>query len=98
MILGTVGPFHSGLDYKEGWQFANQLRIPIVDEHYNEPPCWFCARLSRYERYHCQRSKVYVGEYAAHDTGRGPTLRSTLAEAAPLTSLERKGDVVPTAS
>ena len=41
---------------------------------------------------------MYVGEYAAHDEGRRTTLRSALAEAAYLTSLERNADVVPFAS
>ena len=41
---------------------------------------------------------VYAGEYAAHDTQRRNTLRSALAEAAYLTSLERNGDIVHLAS
>jgi alpha-L-arabinofuranosidase len=37
---------------------------------------------------------VFVSEYAAHDTGRRTTLRSALAEAAYMTSLERNSDIV----
>lgn len=97
-VIGTVGPFHSGDDFEEGWKIANGLKLPMVDEHYYERPEWFLSNLKRYETYDRARSKVYVGEYAAHDTGRTNTLRSALAEAAYLTSLERNGDVVRLAS
>jgi len=32
-VIGTVGPFHSGEDFDKGWKLANELKIPIVDEH-----------------------------------------------------------------
>jgi alpha-L-arabinofuranosidase len=54
--------------------------------------------LQRYDTYDRAKSKVYVGEYAAHDKDRVNTLRSALAEAAYLTSLERNADVVHLAS
>jgi alpha-L-arabinofuranosidase len=41
---------------------------------------------------------VYLGEYAAHEPDRKNTLRSALAEAAYMTTLERNGDVVRFAS
>ncbi|WP_423442711.1 alpha-L-arabinofuranosidase C-terminal domain-containing protein [Limisphaera sp. VF-2] len=97
-VIGTVGPSHSGPDYDAGWAFADELRLPMVDEHYYVPPRWFWENLMRYDRYDRQRSRVYLGEYAAHDAGRRNTLRSALAEAAYLTSLERNGDVVAMAS
>lgn len=97
-IIGTVGPFHSGEDYDAGWKIANEQNVAMVDEHYYEKPEWFWANLERYDAYDRARSKVYLGEYAAHDDHRRTTLRSALAEAAYLTSLERNGDVVALSS
>ncbi|MFL5746496.1 MAG: alpha-L-arabinofuranosidase C-terminal domain-containing protein, partial [Niastella sp.] len=93
-IIGTVGPFHSGEDYDLGWNFANEVKVEMVDEHYYEKPDWFVNNLTRYDKYSRANSKVYVGEYAAHDVKRRNTLRSALSEALYMTSLERNGDVV----
>lgn len=97
-IIGTVGPFHSGEDYDLGWNFANEIKVEMVDEHYYEKPEWFVSNLKRYDNYARTASKVYVGEYAAHDVKRRNTLRSALAEALYMTALERNGDVVRFAS
>jgi alpha-L-arabinofuranosidase len=97
-VIGTVGPFHDGDDYDWGWSIADELKLPMVDEHYYEKPEWFLANLNRYDSYDRGRSKVYLGEYAAHDVKKQPTLRSALAEAAYMTALERNGDVVRMAS
>ena len=97
-VVGTVGPFPDGEDFERGWNVADELGVPVVDEHYYKPPQWFWDNLHRYDRYDRTRSKVYVGEYAAHDDRRRSTLRSALAEAAHLTSLERNADVVSFAS
>jgi alpha-L-arabinofuranosidase len=93
-VIGTVGPFHSGADYEEGWRIADELRLEMVDEHYYEKPEWFLGNLNRYDAYDRARSKVYLGEYASQ----GNTLFNALAEAAYLTGLERNGDVVRLAS
>jgi alpha-N-arabinofuranosidase len=93
-LIGTTGPFHSGEDYEQGWKFANQLAVAVVDEHYYERPEWFLNNLKRYDTYDRKASQVYVGEFAAHDTNRKNTLRSALAEAAYMTALERNGDIV----
>ncbi|MGC3961728.1 MAG: alpha-L-arabinofuranosidase C-terminal domain-containing protein [Verrucomicrobiota bacterium] len=98
VVIGTTGPFHSGEDYDKGWQIANELKVAMVDEHYYEKPEWFLNNLQRYDSYDRTKSKVYVGEYAAHDKDRVNTLRTALAEAAYLTALERNGDVVHLAS
>lgn len=98
VVIGTVGPAPDGEDYEKGWEIANELKIPMVDEHYYKPPQWFWENLDRYDSYDRDASKVYVGEYAAHDEGRKSTLRSALAEAAMLTGFERNGDVVHFAS
>ncbi|MBW8781511.1 MAG: alpha-N-arabinofuranosidase [Verrucomicrobia bacterium] len=97
-VIGTVGPAPDGEDFNRGWKFAGEQHVPVVDEHYYKRPQWFWDNLTRYDTYDRSKSRVYVGEYAAHDDKRRNTLRSALAEAAYLTSLERNGDVVPLAS
>lgn len=98
MVIGTSGPFPDGEDFDKGWAFARKLQVAMVDEHYYRPPQWFWDNLKRYDGYDRGGAKVYVGEYAAHDDRRRNTLRSALAEAAFLTSLERNGDIVQLAS
>ena len=99
VVIGTSGPFASGRDYDEGWAFARELKLAMVDEHYYVSPQWFWDNLSRYDTYDRNSAKVYVGEYAAHDRDRRrSTLRSAIAEAAGLTSFERNGDIVHFAS
>jgi alpha-L-arabinofuranosidase len=93
-VIGTVGPFSRGTDYEEGWRIADRLAIPIVDEHYYQPPGWFIHNQDFYDKYRRDKSKVYLGEYASW----GNTLYNALAEAAYMTSLERNGDVVVMAS
>ncbi len=97
-VIGTVGPGPDGYDYEEGWKFARTLSLEMVDEHYYKPPQWFWDHLNRYDTYSRSSSKVYLGEYAAHEPGRRNTLRSALAEAAYMTALERNGDLVQMAS
>ena len=98
IIIGTVCPDPAGEDYEKGWKFANENKVKMVDEHYYKEPDWFFENLNRYDTYDLNASGVYVGEYAAHDVRRQNTLRSALAEAAYMTSLERNGDVVSMAS
>lgn len=93
-VIGTVGPFSEGTDYVEGWAIADKLNIPIVDEHYYQPPGWYIHNQDFYDRYDRSKSKVYLGEYAAHLPGRPNNLETALAEALHLTTLERNGDIV----
>jgi len=93
-VIGTVGPAFEGTDYEEGWNIASQLNVPIVDEHYYQSPGWFIHNQEYYDRYDRSKSKVYLGEYAAHLPGRPNNLETALAEALYLTALERNGDVV----
>lgn len=97
-VIGTTGPFHSGEDYDNGWTFVRENKFEFVDEHYYVSPDWFWDHLDFYDKYDRGSAKVYLGEYAAHDKDRRSTLRSALAEAAYLTSLERNGDIVRFAS
>ncbi len=99
VVIGTVGPFASGSDYDNGWDFAKELKLAMVDEHYYVSPQWFWDNLQRYDKYDRNTARVYVGEYAAHDRDkRRSTLRSAIAEAAGMTAFERNGDVVSFAS
>jgi alpha-L-arabinofuranosidase len=93
-IVGTAGPFHSGEDFDKGWKIANDLKIPVVDEHYYTDPKWFIDNQYRYDSYKRNAGEVYLGEYASW----GNKLRNAIAEAAYMTSLERNGDVVRMAS
>jgi len=93
-VIGTVGPAPNGSDFEQGWKFANQENVPMVDEHYYMKPTWFIANQKRYDTYDRTKSKVYLGEYASE----GNTLFNAIAEAAYMTSLERNGDVVQLAS
>ncbi len=93
-VIGTSGPWPDGEDYDRGWALIRQLGVALVDEHSYKPPQWFWDNLDRFDDHDRDGAKVYLGEWAAHDDGRRPTLRAALAEAAYLTSLERNGDVV----
>jgi alpha-L-arabinofuranosidase len=94
IIIGTVGPFFEGSDYNEGWAIANDLKLPIVDEHYYQSPGWFINNQNFYDSYDRSKSKVYLGEYAS----RGNKFYNALSEALYLTGIERNGDVVTMAS
>lgn len=93
-LIGTTGPRPEGEDYEAGWKLAHDMNMDMVDEHGYRPPEWYWNNLHRFDHYDRNASKVYLGEYAAHDLGRANTLRSALAEAAYMTSLERNGDIV----
>lgn len=94
IVIGTVGPFYTGTDYMEGWDLATRLNVPVVDEHYYQPPGWFIHNQDFYDRYDRTKSKVYLGEYAAHLPGRPNNIETALSEALYLTSVERNADVV----
>ncbi len=92
VIVGTAGPgSHPGnADLKNGWDLANELGMPIIDEHYYEPNNYFLNK-RQYDSYPRDRkTKVYLGEYAAKDK----KLIDALAEGLYLLHVERNGDVV----
>lgn len=97
-VIGTVGPFYKGSDYTEGWKLADELDIPMVDEHYYNTPGWFIYNQDFYDKYDRNKSKVYLGEYAAHLPGRPNNIETALSEALYLTSIERNGDLVQMSS
>src|SRR5690554_1074395 len=98
VVIGTVGPWFEGTDYREGWALAKRLQLPMVDEHYYQPPGWFIYNQDYYDNYDRNGPKVYLGEYAAHLPRRETNLESALAEALYLTAVERNGDIVEMAS
>lgn len=93
-VIGTVGPFSEGSDYREGWKFATELNLPMVDEHYYQPPGWFLNNQDFYDRYDRNKSKVYLGEYATHIPGRRLNMETALFDALHLINVERNADVV----
>ncbi|MBQ9637574.1 MAG: alpha-N-arabinofuranosidase [Prevotella sp.] len=92
VIVGTAGPgSHPGNpDFENGWKLAEEIGLPILDEHYYEPHKYFLES-RQYDKYPRDRkTKVYLGEYAAKDK----KLIDALAEALYLLHVERNGDVV----
>jgi alpha-L-arabinofuranosidase len=92
IIVGTAGPgSHPGnSDLENGWKLADELGMPIIDEHYYEPNTYFLNK-RQYDSYPRDRkTKVYLGEYAAKDK----KLIDALAEGLYLLHVERNGDVV----
>ena len=92
VIVGTAGPgSHPGNpDFDNGWKIAEEIGLPILDEHYYEKHTYFEAS-RQYDSYPRDRkTKVYLGEYASKDK----KLRDALAEALYLIHVERNGDVV----
>ena len=65
-----------------------------MDEHYYQSPGWYIHNQDYYDMYDRSKSKVYLGEYAAHLPGRPNNIETALAEALHLTTLERNGDIV----
>jgi len=92
VIVGTAGPgSHPGnSDLENGWKLANELGMPIIDEHYYEPNAYFLS--SRQYNYYPRdrKTKVYLGEYAAKDK----KLIDALAEGLYLLHVEANGDIV----
>jgi len=92
IIVGTAGPgSHPGnYDYTNGWELAEKLQVPILDEHYYEKNEYF-LNSRQYDKYPRDRKvKVYLGEYAAKDK----KLIDALAEGLYLLHVERNADVV----
>ena len=92
IIVGTAGPgsHPDNPDLVNGWKLAEELGMPLIDEHYYEKRDYFLTS-RQYDAYPRDRkTKVYLGEYAAKDK----KLIDALAEAIYLLHVERNGDVV----
>ncbi len=102
VIVGTDGPGSHAKqkaedadgDYENGWRIAEELGIPIIDEHYYEPRSYF-LKTRQYDSYPRDRkTKVYLGEYSAQERSHGNQLGDALAEALYLIHVERNADIV----
>ena len=102
IIVSSAGPVAEGGLPQNAWRTI-RAKYPdtIVDEHYYMSGDWFLTHTHRYDHYP-RTTKVFVGEYAAHEatvSGRRPNnLFSAVCEAAYMTGLERNSDVVAMAS
>ncbi|KQN98984.1 S-layer homology domain-containing protein [Paenibacillus sp. Leaf72] len=91
-------PEDSMFHYAYDWLGSNGNKADLVDEHMYQSPQWFYNNVNRYDHYSRSGPKVFVGEYAAHGTGKKNNMESALAEAAFMTGLERNSDVVAMSS
>ncbi len=98
VVCGTVGPFFEGSDYEQGWRLAKDHHIDMVDEHYYVAPGWYLHHQDYYDQYSRSASKVYLGEWAAHNRRRTSTIETALACAIHICGLERNGDIVEMSS
>ncbi len=102
-VVTSAGPVAEGSLPGYAWAvIRGKYPETIVDEHYYMAPDWFLKNTHRYDNYP-RTTKVFLGEYAAHQptlgNGRRPNdLYSALCEAAYMTGLERNSDVVVMAS
>lgn len=94
VVVGTVGPSPSGKDYEEGWKYAREAGLPIVDEHSYQSSSWWFHNLDHYDHTDRKGPKVYLGEYGSWNT----QLINGLSEAAFMGRMELNGDVVHMAS
>ena len=94
VVVGTVGPAPSGQDYEEGWKYAREAGLPIVDEHSYQSSSWWFHNLDHYDHTDRKGPKVYLGEYGSWNT----QLINGLSEAAFMGRMELNGDVVAMAS
>ncbi len=99
VIVGTAGPgSHAGnQDYEAAWKLAEEIGLPIIDEHYYDPRQQFIdSRQYDNEFYKDKKCKVYLGEYSVQDKGHGQMNQwgDALAEAIYLMHVERNADKV----
>ncbi|MBQ8160345.1 MAG: alpha-N-arabinofuranosidase [Clostridia bacterium] len=94
----ACGPVAEGsLFYASRARILQAFPEDTVDEHYYMDSDWFLRNTHRYDLYP-RDTRVFLGEYAAHEPASGGTrpnnLYSALCEAAYMTGLERNSDVV----
>lgn len=90
VVVGTVGPAPSGQDYEEGWKYAREAGVPIVDEHSYQSSSWWFHNLDHYDNADRKGPKIYLGEYGSWNT----QLINGLSEAAFMGRMELNGDAV----
>ncbi len=106
--IGSAGPDVTSDHYRDAWNhFSPKMKenpdyCYAVDEHYYVSDEWMFKNAHMYDNYD-KHKKVFAGEYACHINHKDvPERRNTfgaaLAEAAFMTGLEKKADVVLMAS
>ena len=101
ICVGSSGPNPDGRRFALAWNWYDDTKAELVDEHYYCDPKWFLASSKRYDGYaRSGKPKVYAGEYACHDkeADKANNLWSAVCEAAAMTGFERNSDVVEMAS
>ena len=103
-VISTSGAFDAGKEFDENMKIIDaKYADTIVDEHYYKSDEWFYTNTDRYnpgktrgaEGHSYDRSqptRVFVGEFA--NSGTNNAYKSTMAEAAFWTGLERNSDMV----
>lgn len=99
VIVGTAGPgSHPGNpDYENSWKLAEEIGLPIIDEHYYDPRQQYIdSRQYDSDFYKDKKCKVYLGEYSVKDHSHGEKNQwgDALAEAIYLMHVERNADKV----
>ncbi len=94
----AAGPVAEGNLIRDSWaQIRRFFPEDLVDEHYYMDSSWFPSHVQRYDNYP-RTTKVFLGEFAAHEPVQGNrrpgTLYAALCEAAYMTGLEKNSDVV----
>jgi len=99
-VISSTG----GKDYLGAKFPIAQRRPDLWDEHYYAEAWDMMAMATKYDGYDRKGPKVFVGEWAAHDTvapwqagpkaGPTPNMKCTLGDAAFMTGLERNSDIV----
>ena len=99
-VISSTG----GKDYLGAKFPINQRKPDLWDEHYYSEAWDMMGMANKYDSYDRSGPKVFVGEWAAHDTvapwtagakaGPTPNMKCTLGDAAFMTGLERNSDVV----
>jgi alpha-L-arabinofuranosidase len=98
-LISSAGPFADDPLWHFAWdKFRSGTPADVVDEHYYVPPRWLLENIDRYASYDRKGPKIFVGEFAGHDSNRRSNLRSALSEAAYMTGLLQNADVVEMAS
>jgi alpha-N-arabinofuranosidase len=100
MVISTTG----GKDYLGAKFPINQRKPDLWDEHYYSEAWDMMGMATKYDDYDRKGPKVFVGEWAAHDTvapwqagaqaGPTPNMKCAIGDAAFLTGLERNSDIV----
>ena len=98
VIVGTAGPgSHKGNpDYENSWKLAEEIDLPIIDEHYYDSRQMFIDNRQYDDYSRARKTKVYLGEYSVQDRSHGQMNQwgDALAEAIYLMHVERNADVV----